>query len=98
MVAEILLGLSILFIAIYLLSLFTKRYDRKKEEQFMHILNNDISLNCFKTNVFKEYIIEFTNKKGIKEKYPVLANSKEEAKILFLEETGESYLRILNVT
>lgn len=95
---NILAILLLISIVIIMLNSFLNSYNLKKEEQFLHILNKNISLSCFENDHYKEYVICYRNKKGNIEKYPVFANSKEAAMILFLEETNESYLRILNVT
>ena len=94
----VILGISIGVFIVWLVTIFTNRYDEKKEKVFVDILNGDTALNLFNTGRYEEYIITFTNKKGQEEIYPVWANSEQQAKIMFAEETGESYLRITKIT
>lgn len=94
----VILGISIVIFIVWLITIFIDKYEEKKEKVFVDILNGDTALNLFNTGKYEEYVVTFTNKKGHEEIYPVWANSEQQAKIMFSEETGESYLRITKIT
>ena len=94
----VILVIAIIALIVWALIVFVNRYEEKKEKVFTDILNGDTALNLFNTGKYEEYAVTFKNKKGQEEIYPVWANSEQQAKVIFSEETGESYLRIIKIT